>query len=283
MADAGSVPTPQWRTLSLSLRCGIEAALRLLPWRMIDLRRGDCFAPDGLPSLPDRSVDAILTDPPFDQRTHRAAVELGPRIEGKRSVAGELPFPPLDAAMLATLAQHFARVARRWIVVFSGERQIEAWAAAIEAAGARVVRVGLALRTNPRPQMSGDRPAPPADFLVIAYASPGRMSWNGGGKAGAWRSPPARFDTDGETVHPTQKPIALMRELVEDFTDPGELVCDPSAGSGSTAIACKELGRRFIGWEVSDAYHAVACARVLRAKEQLRLSVPKSSAGGGNG
>jgi len=75
-------------------------------------------------------MDVIITDPPFDQRTHRAAVEVGPRVAGKRSVAGELPFPPLDAAKLVELAQHFVRVTRSWIVVFSGERQVEAWAAA---------------------------------------------------------------------------------------------------------------------------------------------------------
>ena len=246
---------------------------------MIDLRLGDCFATNGLPSLAPRSVDVIITDPPFDQRTHRAAVEVGPRVAGKRSVAGELPFPPLDAAKLVELAQHFARVTRTWIVVFSGERQVEAWAAALEAAGARVVRFGLALRTNPRPQMSGDRPAPPADFLVIAYATPGRMKWNGRGKAGRWDSPAARWDTGGKMVHPTQKALRLMRGLVSDFSNPGELVCDPFAGSGSTAVACKELGRRFVGWEISDVYHALACARVLQAVEQGQLTTPGASAG----
>ena len=246
---------------------------------MIDLRLGDCFAISGLPSLADRSVDAIITDPPFDQRTHRAAVEVGPRVAGKRSVAGELPFPPLDAAKLVELAQHFVRVARRWIVVFSGERQTEAWATALEAHGARVRRIGLALRTNPRPQMTGDRPAPAADFLVIAHASPERSRWNGRGKAGVWKSPPARWDTGGKTAHPTQKPLALMRDLLRDFSNPGELVCDPFAGSGTTAVACKELGRRFLGWEISDVYHALACARVLRAVEHDQPATPGASVG----
>jgi site-specific DNA-methyltransferase (adenine-specific) len=239
---------------------------------VIDLRLGDCFAINGLPSLADRSVDVIITDPPFDARAHRAAVELGPRVAGKRSVAGELPFPPLDAAKLVELAQHFVRVTRSWIVVFSGERQTEAWATALETHGARVRRIGLALRTNPRPQMSGDRPAPAADFLVIAHASPERTPWNGRGKAGVWKSPPARWDTGGKTAHPTQKPLALMRDLLGDFSNPGELVCDPFAGSGTTAVACKELGRRFLGWEISDVYHALACARVLQAVEQGQLA-----------
>jgi site-specific DNA-methyltransferase (adenine-specific) len=246
---------------------------------VIDLRYGDCFAPDGLPAVADRSVDVIITDPPFDERTHRAAIETGQRIEGKRSVAGTLPFPALDPAMLVILAQHFARIARRWIMIFSSERQTEAWAGALESAGARFVRMGLALRTNPRPQFTGDRPAPPCDFLVIAHASgEGRMRWNGRGRPGKWDAPPAWRDTR-KTIHPTQKSLALMRSLVSDFSDAGELVCDPFAGSGSTAVACKELGRRFLGWEISDVYHALACARVLHAVEQLQIAPPGSAAG----
>lgn len=247
---------------------------------MIDLRLGNCLDTDGLPSLADRSVDLILTDPPFDARTHRAAVETGKRIEGKRSVGGALPFPALDPAMLVILAQHFVRIARRWILIFAGERQDEAWATALESAGARFVRTGLALRTNPRPQFSGDRPAPACDFLVIAHAAvEGRMRWNGRGRPGKWDAPPAWRDT-GETVHPTQKSLALMRGLVSDFSEPGERILDPFAGSGSTAVACKQLGRGFVGWEVSPIYHALACGRVLQA---VPLPEQAEDAGKGKG
>jgi site-specific DNA-methyltransferase (adenine-specific) len=246
---------------------------------VIDLRLGDCLSPDGLPSLPDRSVDLILTDPPFDARTHRAAVEVGQRVEGKRSVAGELPFPPLDPERIGEVAGHFARVARRWILVFCGECQVDQWRFALETAGARFVRLGYAIRTNPRPQMSGDRPAPGADPIVIAHAAGERLQWNGGGRAGVWDSPAARWDTGRKNVHPTQKALSLMRGLISDFSNPGELACDPFAGSGSAAVACKELGRRFIGWEIEPTYHALACARVLHAVEQLQLVPPGSSVG----
>jgi tRNA G10 N-methylase Trm11 len=53
-----------------------------------------------------------------------------------------------------------------------------------------------------------------------------------------------------------------MRELVADFSEPGEFVCDPYAGSGTTGIACAQLGRRFLGWE-RDAAMAVLAQRRL--------------------
>jgi len=237
----------------------------------IDLRLGDALDPIiGLPSLADRSIDVVLSDPPFDARAHRAAVEVGARCAGNRSMAGvkagALPFAPLDVDGVNAVAAHFARLARRWIVVFCAERQIETWANALERNGARFVRVGLAERANPRPQLSGDRPAPPCDFLVIAHASGAKLRWNGRGKAGTWRSPAARFDTGRKQLHPCQKPLALMRALLSDFTDAGELVLDPYAGSGTCAIACEEMGRRFLGYEVNAGYHAIAAMRLEQAR-----------------
>lgn len=75
-------------------------------------------------------------------------------------------------------------------------------------------------------------------------------------------------------VHPTQKPLALMAALVRDFTDPGDLVCDPFAGSGTTGVACRRMGRRFIGWERDPKYHAIATRRIGAAREQMDLLEP---------
>jgi site-specific DNA-methyltransferase (adenine-specific) len=55
-------------------------------------------------------------------------------------------------------------------------------------------------------------------------------------------------------VHKTQKPLGLIKELISLTTKKGDLVLDPFMGSGTTAVACKELGRDFIGFEISDEY-----------------------------
>jgi len=58
----------------------------------------------------------------------------------------------------------------------------------------------------------------------------------------------------GSHLHPTQKPVALMRWLIEKWTKPGDLVLDPYMGSGPIAQACLELGRRYIGIEIDEDY-----------------------------
>lgn len=74
--------------------------------------------------------------------------------------------------------------------------------------------------------------------------------------------------------HPTTKPLALMRRIVEDFTDPDDLICDPFAGSGTTGVACIRLGRRFIGWEKDPAYFEIACRRLRGDEAKPRKEQP---------
>jgi site-specific DNA-methyltransferase (adenine-specific) len=64
-----------------------------------------------------------------------------------------------------------------------------------------------------------------------------------------------------------------MERLVRLFSEPGELVLDPFAGSGTTGVAAIRLGRRFLGWEMNSQYVAIASKRLTAAREQLELGV----------
>jgi len=64
--------------------------------------------------------------------------------------------------------------------------------------------------------------------------------------------------------HPTQKPVLLFRKIIEDFSNPSEIILDPFCGSGTTCVAAKMLGRRYIGIDISEEYCKIAEER-LRA------------------
>lgn len=81
----------------------------------------------------------------------------------------------------------------------------------------------------------------------------------------------ASYAKDVYTGHSSQKPIGLMLELVERFSDPGDLVFDPFMGSGSTGVACAQLGREFIGIERIEQFYDIAKKRIEDAKKQIRL------------
>jgi len=70
------------------------------------------------------------------------------------------------------------------------------------------------------------------------------------------------------TIHPTQKPVELCEYLIKTYTDAGELVVDICAGSGTTAVACLNTGRRFVCFENAPQYYALAAERVRKAQEE---------------
>ena len=71
----------------------------------------------------------------------------------------------------------------------------------------------------------------------------------------------------GEMIHPTEKPVGLLTSLVNAVTKPGDLILDPFAGSGSTLVAAKKSGRRFIGVELDDEYYEKARRRIEEVVE----------------
>lgn len=71
--------------------------------------------------------------------------------------------------------------------------------------------------------------------------------------------------------HPTIKPLNIIKTLVGNSTKPGEIVLDPFLGSGTTAVACMELGRKYIGYEINEGYFETAQRRIKDTIEQLEV------------
>lgn len=76
-------------------------------------------------------------------------------------------------------------------------------------------------------------------------------------------------------IHPTQKPVGLLKELIQIFTDPGDVVIDPVAGSGSTLRACMETGRTGYGFEVDKHFYRLAKENMLNFQPNKEMSLFK--------
>jgi site-specific DNA-methyltransferase (adenine-specific) len=74
-----------------------------------------------------------------------------------------------------------------------------------------------------------------------------------------------KVSSEGNTVHPTQKPVALMEYLIRTYTNEGETVLDNTMGSGTTGVACVNTGRSFIGIERDEEYLEIATSRIAAA------------------
>ena len=71
--------------------------------------------------------------------------------------------------------------------------------------------------------------------------------------------------------HPTQKPVKLMMWCISHLPDKSNLILDPFMGSGTTGVACLQMGRKFIGIEKDPEYFEIACERIKRENDQLKL------------
>ena len=69
--------------------------------------------------------------------------------------------------------------------------------------------------------------------------------------------------------HPTQKPVAVIRWILEKYSEDNQTIIDPFMGSGTTGVACKELGRNFIGIEIDKGYYEIAQKRIAQATQEL--------------
>ena len=86
-----------------------------------------------------------------------------------------------------------------------------------------------------------------------------------------YKSNVLEYRKDYSGHHPTQKPVALLEDLIATYTREGDLVVDFTMGSGSTGVACMNTGRKFIGIELDPTYYGIACERVLATPEAPTL------------
>lgn len=212
---------------------------------------GDCLKI--LPLIPDGAVDAVITDPPYGLAMDVAAHKNSGQQHGNAKCAkgkyidtnwDSKPFEPtallnryFNIPMFIFGANHFSRLLPEMTSWLVWDKRCD-------------------LPSNDY----GD-----AELIWSNIGGPVRIirhRWNGmikDSERGQRRS------------HPTQKPIAVMSQIISKWTRPDDLILDPYAGSGSTLVAAKRLGRRYVGIEISPEYCKIAEDR-LRQGELFNAS-----------
>jgi site-specific DNA-methyltransferase (adenine-specific) len=215
------------------------------PW---DFHHGDGV--DGL--LTFGAVDHVITDPPYSQR-----VEDNNNANEVRDNA--FNFEAMTDDLRNRAARAIALQVRRWALIFCDEEETYLWRFALEAAGMTYYRKGTWLRQGSAPQFNGQGPAQGTEAILLFHSRTLEQRWNGRGKHAVWE---ARIVHGRERIHPTQKPCALLNQLVEDFTDEGEIIADPFSGVATTGVSAAGLGRRFVGWELNATHHQNGLSRL---------------------
>ena len=230
---------------------------------------GDCLEAMYHSSMP--LVHHVITDPPYEAEARSKGRRLlGKQEGGERTVEyGALDFGEMSPELRAECSRMAASLTQGWFLTFCQAEAVALWREAHESAGAKYKRAMVWLKPDGAPQFTGDRPGMGYESIVASWCGKGRSRWNGGGRHGVFSH--AQRDNNHPKQHMTQKPLALMRELVTLFSDENETVLDPFMGSGTTGVAALQLGRRFIGIERDPKYFEVACRRIEQASNQGQL------------
>lgn len=233
---------------------------------------------DIIRTLPYLSIDHCITDPPYEVEAHtKARRSLKDATQRKGAINKgdtrridaplEMDFSSITSEERDEISSEISRITRRWVVAFCQIEAIALWRASMESAGLNWVRGGIWRKLNGAPQFTGDRPGHGFECLAIGHR-PGRKRWNGGGRHAVWDCPlDHHAGGGGKSDHPTMKPLALMIQLINDFTEPGEIIFDPYCGSGTTLAASIITGRRCIGIEMNKKYAELAIERVSAAEQ----------------
>lgn len=217
--------------------------------RPYDLHLGDALA--FMATLPDESVDALITDPPYGT-TQNDYERNGPQDWGAfMREAARVTRAPQNIIVLN--ARHMPLRTHEHILVF----------------GRHGATYNPQLRDKV-PRAIGRRAAAGAYGEYDVNAPPLIADENTGHPYSVIDAKTAYHEREAG-MHPSQKPTALMAYLVNTYTNPGDLILDPFAGSGTTGVAALRGGRRFVGSELSPEYHAVALKRLEAAHAQPRL------------
>ena len=234
---------------------------------------GDAY--ELIKSLPDNSIDLVVIDPPYEYTTggknnyvsdrpyhkqYYGVAEYKTDSMTNRKVKSRNEIKHLSYGVNYSVLDDFLRVMRSInIYVFCSKHMIPTLLNYFIEKDC-IFEIMFWGKTNPLPTANNTY-LNDVEYLLYFREK--------GVKVGGTYETKSKFYISGTNItdkdeydHPTIKPLKLVKNIIENSSQKGDVVLDTFMGSGTTAVACKELGRNFIGFEIDPTYHQIANDRV---------------------
>ena len=230
---------------------------------MIDLRCGDCL--EVLKSIPSESVDLIVTDPPYKTTSRGNAGNSGGMLQKEINKKGQVfNFNDIDCEKYAP---EFYRVLKdgSHCYIMTNHINLIHILNTFTANGFHFIKSLIWDKGN---KIMGQYYMSQFEYILFFRKGKG-IKINNCGTSDILSVPNKKLkDTNGKNLHDTEKPVDLMKILIENSSAENELVLDPFMGIGSTGIACMNTNRNFIGIELDQEYFEIAKERIYKAQHE---------------
>ena len=236
------------------------------------LINGDCIK--AMETIPDASIDCIITDPPYNLGLfmHKRGTNLKKMRDNQFAFAGwdNMEFQEWEQSM-SKLFEHCKRVLkpRGTLIVFMAIIKVQDIIRLATEQGFYYKTTGIWHKTNPMPRNMKIQFVNSTEcwIYMINNGTSGTFNNQGKAKHDFLESSVCPASEKKHGNHPTQKPLSIMKQLIETLTNPNDIVLDPFMGSGSTCVAAALTGRRYIGIELSEEYYNIAQDRITNISE----------------
>ena len=228
------------------------------------LLQGDCL--EVMRDIPDGSVDLILTDPPYFISRKSGYVNNSPdkvdyiKKYGKHTIEfGEWDKKEIN---LSFLLEKFYKLLKDGgtLIMFYDVWKMQELKELTLTEKFKQPRLCQWVKTNPVPINSKINYLSNSAEYFATFVKKSKPTFNGSYDNGVYSHPICGGKE--RTKHPTQKPLKIMKELIDKHTNKNDTVLDPFMGSGTTGVACKNLSRNFIGIELDETYFKIAEERI---------------------
>ena len=243
---------------------------------MIELMKGDCI--ERMKEIPDGSVDMILTDPPYGTTACKwdSIIPLDAMWEQLKRIIkpnGAIVMTASQPFTSALVMSNVAMFKYEWI----WEKAVGSNFATLKYQPMKEHENILVFSKGTHAYFPQKQPRKGAGAARLKYGNNGSTTGEATGGLKFSGYTPETYDHDlrnpssvqffnnrakGRGLHPTQKPVALMEYLLKTYTNEGETVLDFTMGSGTTGVAAKNIGRKFIGIELDKEYFKIAARRI---------------------
>ena len=221
----------------------------------------DCL--QGLRQIESGTVSLIVADPPYELQQHNGAGAFG-----RKNCEYHQGIDHLQSGVSNEVLEECLRVCKHPnMYIFCSKDQLPQL---LDFALSHKLKYDLLTwhKTNPVPTCN-NKYLSDTEYIVFMR--------NGANLYGTYETKRKYFITQTNTAdkkafgHPTPKPVPIIKTLIENSTQSGDLVLDPYMGSGTTAIACMQSGRKYIGFELNKEYYDKAVKRIKDVQAQPTL------------